>query len=132
MLDDFDAMIAASNGGISELQIDGARKYVSEIMMELKQNPDYDSILIDRDVHNVMLFVRASRQYATASFVTQKKKSAERAEKKAAKTGGLSFDMSILTGAEKAKSDLLASDLASFASLDTSAIQPLLTRGGKK
>ena len=133
MLDDFDSLIAAADGGIGQLQIDTARKYVSEIMMELKKNPDYDAILIDRDVHNVMLFVRASRENAVADFVTQKKKAAERADKKAAKMGTMQFDMSILSGDAPAsnKAALAAAAIAEFATLDTSNI-PAITSRSKK
>lgn len=51
----------ANEIGISQINIDAARGYLKEVMVELKVHPEYESILIDKDVHNIMKFVRASQ-----------------------------------------------------------------------
>lgn len=80
--------------GISQLQIDMARKYISEIMITLKTHPEFEGILVDKDVHNVMLFVQSSMNMATAGFIEKKEKKATTAAKKQnAAHSGMTFEM---------------------------------------
>lgn len=132
-LDDFDALVSAASG-IGKTEIDGARMYVSTIMTELKEHPEYEPILIDRDVHNVMLFVQASRNMATANFVVQKEKAAKRVSKKA-EAASMTFDPTIMLGDMSKDSRLnqamADSGLADLANLNLDSIPAKDSRGKK-
>lgn len=82
-LDDLDALVVAGNG-ISSVTLDNARIHVMTISKELVSHPEYDGIMIDRDLHNVMMFVRASRASSGESFTAkQQKKQVAESKKKA-------------------------------------------------
>lgn len=96
-LDAFDAMIMAE-AGINQQQLDAARNHVATIMVELKENPEYDGMLIDRDVHNIMLYVRASASFTKSEFVLVNEKKTKAAVKKSNSKINTTFDLSLLTG----------------------------------
>src|SRR5690606_40432430 len=67
----------------SDLKIDTVRSYVRVIFQELKENPELDSILIDKDIRNVMMFIRETRETALATQNQTKEKKAKASAKKA-------------------------------------------------
>lgn len=121
--------------GIGQLQLDIVRKYVSEIMVTLKENPEFEPILVDKDVHNVMVFVQSSMNLATADFVQKKQKKDTSAAKKAAKTGGnMTFSM-IAFESEGPKGGMdfgaaFAGNAIDLGSMNLDEVQPK-NRGGK-
>jgi hypothetical protein len=82
----FDDMIVR-DGGIGLINIDLGRAYVKKIMVMLKENPEFDGMIIDRDVHNVMAFVRKTREAAIDTINVKVEKATKAAKNKAAKTG---------------------------------------------
>jgi hypothetical protein len=84
-LDELDRL-CMSELGLSPYTIDTVRGHVKVIMTDLLQQPELDSILIDRDVHNVMKFIRYVKEDAQASkeSITAKR---ETKAKKTSKTG---------------------------------------------
>lgn len=88
-LDKLDSLIIAGQG-IDMLSLDTARAYVRDIFVEVQQNPEYDSLLVDRDVHNVMMFVQASTLVAGMDI----KKKQVKAEVRALKKVNTQFDLS--------------------------------------
>ena len=139
VLDAFDHL-ASTTLEFDELTIPGVRRYVMDIMVALKTNPEYDGILVARDVHNVMKFIRASKQITEAGFVVTAKK---REKKEAAKKNRAVFDMDMLgdlslpenrVAAGKARKRSPFEDIESldaFASLDTDTIEVRTDRGKK-
>jgi len=85
-LDSLDAIIS-SELGISTLTLDAIRAHVMEIMVTLKGQPELDSILIDRDVHNVLAFIRNVRVDAIESRAATKVKAAKAVAKKGSLSG---------------------------------------------
>jgi len=59
MLDRFDEVCRAA-GGITVTEHDIVKAHVKEIMLDLQQNPEMAGLLIDRDVHNIMMFVQSA------------------------------------------------------------------------
>jgi hypothetical protein len=85
LCDRFDEMMARDQG-IDVMNLGLARAYVKKIMVMLKENPEFDGLIIDRDVHNIMAFVRSTREQAVATINTKAEKSAKAAANKAKKT----------------------------------------------
>lgn len=124
-LDAIDQIIGGASE-VSTLAIDTVRGYVAEIMKMLKSNPAYDSILVDKDMHNVMLFVRSSVTLAKSGFET---KSTKRTVKELKTAAAADFDLSnLMSPTPKAKSKANGSpaatgfDLSDIAAMDTTAI----------
>lgn len=59
------------------------RGYVQTLMVTLKARPEFDEIIIDKDVRNVMRFIRTVRETALATRETKMVKKAVRETKKA-------------------------------------------------
>jgi len=59
------------------------RSYVSALMVTLKIHPEFDEVLIDGDVHNIMKFVRATREEALSLRDVKVEKKAKKASNKA-------------------------------------------------
>lgn len=64
LCDDMDAHIVA-NPLLKGPILSVLRAHVAALMVTLKQNPEFDSVMIDKDVHNIMTFVQATREEAT-------------------------------------------------------------------
>lgn len=89
-LDELDRL-CMSEFGVSKLTVDAIRGHVMVIMKTLQTEPELDNILIDRDVHNILTFIRFVKNEAVASREsTQAKK--ETKAKKALKLGGFTMD----------------------------------------
>jgi hypothetical protein len=80
--------LIADDLGLTITTIDSARNYVKEIMIQLKEEPELDSILIDRDVHNIIAVIRHIRIDAAAAMATGKEKSEKRVKKSTATSKG--------------------------------------------
>ncbi len=91
LLDSFDKLVGESLS-ISALDLDNARNYVASVMTELKTNPEMQSFVIDRDVHNIMKYVQASANIAGMNFVTKASARAKK-ESKAAAAANVSLEM---------------------------------------
>ncbi len=118
-----DRLIAADHG-ISELSIDVGRKFVQDIAIELRDHPEYDGIMQDLDVHNIMVFMRATMARANAGFA----KKAAASEKKSAKASSRSFDFSG-AAALMAPQSGPANSLEALANFDASKLPTLNRRG---
>lgn len=83
LCDRLDAMIgdkaAPDLQGPSLIEI---RNYVQTLMITLKSRPEFDSVIIDKDVRNVMKFIRATRQEALELRDIKTVKKATRSVKK--------------------------------------------------
>lgn len=92
-------------------------------MSELKSSPEMSGLVIDRDLHNVMMFVQAARNQGEEKFVEVGVKRAKKETKKIA--------MSAMTDAFD---DLLNSlgpttpSLENLANMDTSLVPTKLNR----
>jgi hypothetical protein len=119
-----DTLVGESTG-IQQIQLDIARKYVMEIMVTLRTHPEFDGILVDKDIHNVMVFVQSSMNLATAGFVEKKAKAATReSKKKASSYGGMTFEMIEFGGNEVDAFKAAAASLDAFSTLNTDSIVP--------
>lgn len=63
LLNRFDAVLARDSG-IDDFNIDLCRNYVRRIYTDLQNQPELDGLLIDRDVANVIHFIRATKAKA--------------------------------------------------------------------
>lgn len=131
-LDAFDAMIMA-NAGITQLTLDMARGQVAAIMTELKEFPEYDGFVVARDVHNLLVYVRASASYTKNNFVVAAEKKTKAAAKKASSA---QFDLSslsepIVPNAPKQIAKAAMNGLDAFASLNVDSIASQMTRSKK-
>jgi hypothetical protein len=66
------------------------RNYVQQLMITLKSRPEFDSVLIDKDVRNVMKFIRATRHETLELREIKTVKKATRAANKEKKQSSLS------------------------------------------
>lgn len=82
MLDKFDKLMIRDQG-VNDLNVGHFRDYVKRIFIELKENPEYDGLIIDRDVHNVIKFMRAVKGQAQELAVEKKTKAAKTQANKA-------------------------------------------------
>lgn len=80
-LDQLDQLIQDENG-INSFNMDFVRGYVRLIMTDLKSQPDLDAILIDRDVHNILHFIRTVKDSAVMEKSVKKEKRAVKSAKK--------------------------------------------------
>ena len=80
LLDSFDAAMVRDKG-ITDFNLDLSRAYVKRIMVDLKENPEFDGLMIDRDVHNIMTFIRAVHERARIGVVEKKEKAATKTKK---------------------------------------------------
>lgn len=80
----FDEMMCRDNG-IDMLNLGLARAYVKKIMVMLKENPEFDNLIIDKDVHNIMAFVRKTRETAVDTINVKSAKAEKSAATKASK-----------------------------------------------
>lgn len=60
LCDTIDQMIEGNDALVGPALIQ-TRNYVQQLMITLKSRPEFDSVLIDKDVRNVMKFIRATR-----------------------------------------------------------------------
>lgn len=90
-LDRFDAMMQRDNE-ILAIDLTRCRDFVKHIMISLKENPEYDGLIIDRDVHNIIKFQRNLKAAAEATVVTKIDKAAKKSTKPKA-AGRFAMDM---------------------------------------
>lgn len=103
-LDQLDELIKAEHG-LSAFNIDMVRGYVKQIMVDLQMQPDLDAILIDRDVHNVLMFIRHVKDQAVESRTATATKKATKVAK-AGRLGDFKFAPLDLGGGMIAPPDL--------------------------
>lgn len=84
LCDRFDEMMARDQG-IDVMNLGLARAYVKKIMVMLKENPEFDGMIIDKDVHNIMAFVRSTREQAVQTINVKAAKAEKSAATKASK-----------------------------------------------
>lgn len=72
----FDELLTRDQG-VNDLNIGHLRDYVKRIFNDLTTNPEYDGLVIDRDVHNVIKWIRAVKTQATELAVDKKTKAAK-------------------------------------------------------
>lgn len=80
LLDNFDQLIN-SEFGIHAITQDKIRGYVKEVMQTLQTEPELDAILIDRDVHNILFYIRSTKDKAIETRAVAKEKKAVKAKK---------------------------------------------------
>lgn len=76
LTNNFDELLAKS-AGVTMVNVDTARAYVKRIMTDLKEHPEYDGLLIDRDVHNVIKFIRSLKETAMDTVEVKRDKAAK-------------------------------------------------------
>ena len=77
VLKKFDELMIRDQG-VNDLNVGHLRDYVKRIFVELKENPEYDGLIVDRDVHNVIKFMRAVKGQAQELAVDKKAKAAKK------------------------------------------------------
>ncbi len=83
LCDKLDAMIGERAApDLQGPQLIDIRNYVQTLMVTLKSRPEFDSVIIDKDVRNVMKFIRATRQEALELRDVKTEKKATRSAKK--------------------------------------------------
>lgn len=100
VLDTFDGLMKRDQGEI-DFNLGHIRNYVQRIMTDLRTNPEYDGLIIDRDVHNIMAFLQRTKAQAEISIGSKVEKAAKKAAKQ---TGAKKFAMdfsSLDLGAEQ-------------------------------
>lgn len=98
MLDHFDSLINKDTG-IDQYNIDFCREYVKKIYLDLRQQPELEGLMIDRDVRNVIMFIRATKSRAIEAGEVKKVKAEKKAKiKPSARFGNIggTFDMSLM------------------------------------
>lgn len=84
LVDRFDAMLVRDNG-IDFVNLDLARAYVKKIMIMLKEQPELDGLTQDRDVRNIIMFIRSLKESAVEQVAEKKVKGEKRKATAAAK-----------------------------------------------
>lgn len=92
VLNRFDDMMQRDHG-ILQIDLVRCRDFVKKIMIDLKENPEYDGLIIDRDVHNIIKFQRMLKSQAEEAVVTKTEKAAKRESKSKVKGGRFAVDM---------------------------------------
>jgi len=77
--------LCQAESGITPLIHDTVKSHVKAIMVDLRENPEMRGLLLDKDMHNIMLFIQSSTQVQDAKV----EKVAVKREKKA-KTSAIS------------------------------------------
>lgn len=93
VLDEIDALMG-EDGRLEGLYLDQTRKYIKRLMVTLKEHEEFASVLIDKDVHNIMRFVRNVRGEALSLKAVKAEKKATREVKKETRQGKLSSKLS--------------------------------------
>lgn len=108
LLDSFDKFFAADTG-ISEFNLQPARDFVERIFQDLRVDPSLDGLMLDKDVANVIEWVRKVKGEALAAGVNKKEKAQKAKEKTKPKDRfgelGGSLNMAILPDSLKDMSD---------------------------
>jgi hypothetical protein len=94
LCDKIDAQIEKFTGPNGVVEIVGPslgeiRNYVQSLMITHKQRPEFDSVMIAKDVRNVMQYIRATREEALALREVKTEKKAVRSVKSEAKKKSL-------------------------------------------
>ena len=76
VLDRFDELLIRDQG-VNDMNVMHLRDYVQRIFVDLANNPEYDGLLIDRDVHNVIKYMRAVKGQAQELAVEKQAKAAK-------------------------------------------------------
>lgn len=82
--------------GLSPYTVDAAKGFVRQIMIDLRDQPELDSCIIDRDVHNILTFIRRVKYDAAEAQAEVKTKKAKAESKKKTAFGGMRIDLSKL------------------------------------
>lgn len=72
---------SVADSSLSGPHLFDVRNYVQSIMVTLKARPEFDEVIIDSDVRNIMKFVRAIREDALATREVKGERKATRAAK---------------------------------------------------
>lgn len=98
---------------INPVNYDGVRNTVKRIMADLKANPAYDQLMIDRDVHNIIAFIRATRRSAVDTNLVRAAKAEVKASSKSRRNVTFNIaDDDSFAGAKPAARKLTADDIA--------------------
>ncbi len=93
LCDSIDTMIEGFGDKLAGPPLIQVRGYVQSLMVTLKSHPEFDSVLIDKDVRNVMRFIRAVRGEALASREIKEVKREIKTIKAKAKSAGPSSSL---------------------------------------
>lgn len=109
-LDLFDTLMKQDQGEI-DFNLDRARDFVKRIMIDLRENPEYDGMIIDRDIHNIIAYQRRLKALAREVIGEKTVKAAKKAAKpKAASRFSIDIDSIDLTAQPKTLKDLSGLD----------------------
>lgn len=90
----FDQLMQRDQGDI-DIDLPHMRNYVSRIMVDLKTNPEYNDLVHDGDVHNIIKFIRRTQSEARA-IINQKIDKRARSESKPKAKNRFAMDLSSL------------------------------------
>lgn len=82
LFDLLDEKIKEAGGDVNMTNVDVTRNIISQIMIDWKANPDYSTLVLDEDVHNVMRWVWKRKEYAIESLQKKEEKKNKTATKK--------------------------------------------------
>lgn len=86
LCDEVDRLMTDPAIGLSHLSMPTIREYCRRLMITLKNHPEYDSVILDKDVRNMMAFIQATRVNAVH---TRQQKVAKLADRQSGtNTGG--------------------------------------------
>lgn len=112
LLNRFDDMMCRDQG-ILDVDLQRCRDFVKRIMIELKENPEYDGLVAARDVHNIIKFQRRTKTQAESAVVVKTEKAAKAAAKPKAKSRfNVDFDAFDLSAKPKSIEDLSNMDIS--------------------
>lgn len=83
ILDNLDKAMS-TQFGVDMVTIDTIRGFIKEVFQDLQREPELDALLIDRDVHNIIKFIRSVKGMAIEAQVEKKVKTKVKTDKKLA------------------------------------------------
>lgn len=89
--------------GVNDLNVGHMRDYVKRIFVELQENPEYDGLIVDKDVHNVIRWMRSVKGQAQELAVEKKTKAAKTEANKVKKNRFASIAGSLDIGGQMPK-----------------------------
>lgn len=81
---------------LGDIELGAARGVVASVMADIQAHPELDSILIDRDIRNIIIFVKHTREVFTTQFTEKKETRAKTTAKKTAVAAGASAMMAAM------------------------------------
>jgi hypothetical protein len=122
-LDALDAVVSRE-AMLSDFSASFAKNRIKDIFLELRKFPEYDGLIVDRDVHNIMSYMQYTITFAQEKYAEKKTAKVKRESKAAAKPKySFNFDKLMAPASDLALSPAKATSISSLAAMDTDAIE---------